>query len=115
MGSKAFVLLGLVLACIMLLMISSEVAARDLAETSSDQENGFTKDIDGVNEIVGTDGNYGGGGKGKYGGRRGGCYYGCCRRGYYGNRCRKCCSYAGEAVHVDAETDPSSQTPAGLN
>ncbi|XP_041006074.1 glycine-rich protein-like [Juglans microcarpa x Juglans regia] len=115
MGSKAFVLLGLVLACIMLLMISSEVAARDLAETSSDQENAeFTKDIDGVNGIVDTDGNYGGG-KGKYGGRRGGCYYGCCRRGYYGNRCRKCCSYAGEAVHVDAETDPSSQTTAGLN
>ncbi|KAG6662909.1 hypothetical protein CIPAW_03G275600 [Carya illinoinensis] len=74
----------------------------------------LTKDIDGVNGIVDTDGSYGGG-RGKYGGKRGGCYYGCCLRGYYGNRCRKCRSYAGEAMHVDSETDPSSQTRPGLN
>jgi hypothetical protein len=42
MGSKAFPnLLGLLLAAIVLLIISSEVAAaRDLAQTSFDQENG---------------------------------------------------------------------------
>jgi hypothetical protein len=34
MGSKAFPLLGLLLAAIVLLIISSEVAARDLAQTS---------------------------------------------------------------------------------
>jgi hypothetical protein len=38
MGSKSFLLLGLLLAIV--LLISSEVAARDLAQTSSDQKNG---------------------------------------------------------------------------
>jgi hypothetical protein len=38
MGSKAFLLLGLLLAVV--LLISSEVAARDMAQTSSDQKNG---------------------------------------------------------------------------
>jgi hypothetical protein len=41
MGSKAFPLLGPLLAAIVLLIISSEVAAaRDLAQTSFAQENG---------------------------------------------------------------------------
>jgi hypothetical protein len=40
MGSKAFPLLGLLLAAIVLLIISSEVAARDLAQTSFYQKDG---------------------------------------------------------------------------
>lgn len=47
-------------------------------------------------------GNYGGG----YPGNRGGnyCRYGCCGDRYYGS-CRKCCSYAGEAVAMQTENN----------
>ncbi|EXB78671.1 hypothetical protein L484_004036 [Morus notabilis] len=44
----------------------------------------------------------GGGGRGSGYPRRRRCYYGSCRRSYYGRECLKCCSYAGEAV--DSET-----------
>jgi hypothetical protein len=43
MGSKAFPLLGLLLAAIVLLIIASEVAARDMAQTYSNQENGIPR------------------------------------------------------------------------
>ncbi|KAL8459056.1 hypothetical protein ACS0TY_036507 [Phlomoides rotata] len=74
MGSKVIIMLGLFLA--MVVLISTQVSARDLAETSNT--------ID-----ASTDGG-GHGGHGGHGG--GGCRYGrCC--GHHGCRC---CSYAGE-------------------
>lgn len=36
-------------------------------------------------------------------GRGGGCYYGCCRRSYYGKGCARCCSHAGEAVFAGTD------------
>nr|CEG62450.1 Glycine rich protein [Cucumis sativus] len=114
MSSKAFVFLGLFLAFVLLL--SSEVAARDLAETSSKTDNEATVETNGVEDAKygrggydrgyggGHDRGYGGGrggyGRGHYGGRGG--YGG--GRGGYGRGCRygrcghKCCSYAGEVV-----------------
>ncbi|KAK4577136.1 hypothetical protein RGQ29_027587 [Quercus rubra] len=125
MGSKAFLLLALMLAIV--LLISSDVAARELAETSSNLKNAEVSTK--TNEV--DDAKYGGGyggnpGQGGYGGNHGGgyggnpghggygggghgggrCYYGCCREGYYGNGCRRCCSYAGEAVDVETEAKP---------
>ncbi|KAF3455392.1 hypothetical protein FNV43_RR00676 [Rhamnella rubrinervis] len=120
MGSKAFVFLGLLLAIVVL--ISSEVSARDLAaETSTDKEHeepnelnedgrgGYNRGRGGYPGHGGGGGGYpghggGGGGYPGHGGGGhggGGCHYGCCRRGYYGKGCSRCCSYAGEAV--DAE------------
>ncbi|XP_073275131.1 glycine-rich protein-like [Primulina huaijiensis] len=118
MGSKALVFLGLLVAMV-LLLISSEVAAGELAET--------TDAVDATQEIEATEvrdekgrGGYGGhrgghgGGRGGYGGGRGGhdrgghdggCRYGCCGRGY--SVLCKCCSYAGQPVEpdfVEAET-----------
>ncbi|XP_030928210.1 cold and drought-regulated protein CORA-like [Quercus lobata] len=135
MGSKAFLLLALMLAIV--LLISSDVAARELAETSSNLKNAEvstkTNDVDdakygghegyGGNDGGGYGGNQGGGyggnpGQGGYGGNPGHggygggghggghCYYGCCREGYNGNGCRRCCSYAGEAVDVETEAKP---------
>ncbi|XP_075485675.1 glycine-rich protein-like [Primulina tabacum] len=76
MGSKAIVFLGLLVA--MLLLISSEVAARELVEETSK-----------VTEAE----------PAQYGGGRGRrCRHGCCGRGYHGCRC---CSYAGQAVDAD--------------
>ncbi|XP_054790986.1 glycine-rich cell wall structural protein-like [Prosopis cineraria] len=53
-------------------------------------------------------GGYGGGypGRGGYGGgyRGGYCRYGCCG-GRYGGGCRRCCSYAGEAVDAQPKTE----------
>uniref|UniRef100_A0A1S4DGR2 Glycine-rich protein-like n=1 Tax=Nicotiana tabacum TaxID=4097 RepID=A0A1S4DGR2_TOBAC len=92
MGSKAFLFLGLCLAIFFL--ISSEVVAAELAETSNsmklDNENGVSIDGRSGYNDVGGDGYYGGGYK------RRGCRYGCCRKGYKG--CKRCCSYAGEAM-----------------
>nr|XP_033517363.1 glycine-rich protein isoform X4 [Nicotiana tomentosiformis] len=92
MGSKAFLFLGLCLAIFFL--ISSEVVAAELAETSNsmklDNENGVY--VDGR-------GGYGGGGY-----KRRGCRYGCCRKGY--NGCKRCCSYAGEAIDKVTEAQP---------
>ncbi|KAM3697078.1 hypothetical protein ACB098_06G087000 [Castanea mollissima] len=133
MGSKAFLWLALMLAIV--LLISSDVqAARELAETSSNLKNAEvstkTNEVDdakyGGHEGYG--GNHGGGyggnpGQGGYGGNHGGgyggnpghgggghgggrCNYGCCREGYYGNGCSRCCSYAGEAVDVENEAKP---------
>ncbi|GAA0150373.1 hypothetical protein LIER_37109 [Lithospermum erythrorhizon] len=49
-------------------------------------------------------GGHGGGGRGggRHGGGGGRCYHGCCRRDYYGHGCRRCCSYAGEAVEIES-------------
>ncbi|XP_021890154.1 glycine-rich protein-like [Carica papaya] len=112
MASKIFLLLGLSLA--ILLLISSEVAARDLAETETQQEHGeVEEETNGVEEAKypgyggypgggGYNGGYNGG-RGGYNGRRGYCRYGCCDRGYHGRGgCRRCCHYAGETV--DAQT-----------
>ncbi|XP_073145589.1 glycine-rich protein-like [Henckelia pumila] len=132
MGSKALVFVGIFVA--MLFLISSEVAARELAETTNSVDASTETEVGdqygggygsgrggygsgrggyggGRGGYGGGRGGYGGGGRGGYGGGRGGyggggrCPYGCCGgRGYY--RCR-CCSYAGEAVDpdfVEAET-----------
>ncbi|KAL9453762.1 hypothetical protein AB3S75_009382 [Citrus x aurantiifolia] len=138
MGSKLFLLLGLLMA--IALLISSEVAARDLAETSIDHNEKADKATEtheiedgrggypagggygggggryggGGGHYGGGGGHYGGGG-GHYGGGGGhggghgggGCRYGCCGRGYYGRGCR-CCTYAGEAVDTEPETEPQN-------
>ncbi|KAL8459055.1 hypothetical protein ACS0TY_036507 [Phlomoides rotata] len=83
MGSKVIIMLGLFLA--MVVLISTQVSARDLAETS----NTIDASTDGGGH-GGHGGHGGGGGHGGHGG--GGCRYGrCC--GHHGCRC---CSYAGE-------------------
>ncbi|XP_073046684.1 glycine-rich protein-like [Primulina eburnea] len=125
MGSKALVFLGFLVA--MVLLISSEVAARELAETTNSVEanqeteetevgdqygggygggrGGYGGGRGGYGGGRGGRGGYGGGGRGGYGGGRGGrCRYGCCGGGGYGGRCR-CCSYAGQAVDPDFVED----------
>ncbi|XP_050379851.1 glycine-rich protein 3 short isoform-like [Argentina anserina] len=106
MGSnKALLLLALFVALV--LVVSASTPSRDLAETSAEKENGVTTESS--NNVGGLDdakyggyqgGNGGGyqGGGGRGGGRGGRCYHGCCRRYNYGRGCRRCCSYAGEAV-----------------
>ncbi|KAJ4730142.1 Glycine rich protein [Melia azedarach] len=109
MGSKIFLLLGLLMAIV--LLISSEVAARDLAETSADlnqnaeeakETNGFDDAKDrgyGNPGYGGGRGGYGGhpgggrGGNGGYPGGRGGNggYPGGGRGGYGGGHCRYGC------------------------
>ncbi|KAK0588473.1 hypothetical protein LWI29_001469 [Acer saccharum] len=126
MGSKGFLLLGL-LAAIVLLIISSEVAARDPDETSTavkpnanDEASGSLGDAK-YGGYGGGRGGYGGGhGGGGYGGGRGGggygggrgrggygggghCRYGCCGDYYGGGGCR-CCFYPGD-VAEDAEIE----------
>ncbi|XP_075504863.1 glycine-rich protein-like isoform X2 [Primulina tabacum] len=76
MGSKALLFLGFFLATY--LLISSEVAARELAETSNTEENDETNEV-GVDQY----GGYPGGG---YGGYPGGGYGGYPGGGYGGNR-----------------------------
>ncbi|KAI9176324.1 hypothetical protein LWI28_001390 [Acer negundo] len=108
MGSKGFLLLGL-LAAIVLLIISSEVAARDLDETSTAVKPNANDETSGSLD----DAKYGGygGGRGGYGGGRDGggygggghCRYGCCGDYYGGGGCR-CCFYPGE-VAEDAEIE----------
>ncbi|CDP15147.1 unnamed protein product [Coffea canephora] len=127
MGSKAILFLCLLA---VVLMIASEVTARDLAENTNAAE----KSTNGLEESKypgggyggypgggyggypgggyggypgggygGGRGGYGGGGRGGYGGGR--CRYGCCGQGYYGCRC---CTYAGEAVDAEPETEPQN-------
>ena len=111
MGSKLFLLLGLLMA--IALLISSEVAARDLAETSIDHNEKADKATE-THEIEdgrggynrGGRGGYNGGGRGGYGHGGGHCRYGCCGHGYHGG-CR-CCTYAGEAVDTEPETEPQN-------
>ncbi|XP_058217916.1 glycine-rich protein-like [Rhododendron vialii] len=123
MGSKTFVLLGLLLAAV--LLITSEVTARDLVETSTPKET-TDQTNNGVEDAKYYGGGPGGGcngygcgrchgyGCGGPGGGSGGCHgygcsgpgggsggggycrYGCCGHGYGG--CRRCCSYEGEPV-----------------
>ncbi|XWS31033.1 hypothetical protein CRYUN_Cryun23aG0042400 [Craigia yunnanensis] len=101
MSSKAFLLLALLAAFV--LLISSVVAARDLAETSSEKNYGeVATEINGVD-----DAKYGGSGcpgwQGGYGGRYD---FGCCRSDYYGRGSRKCCSHTGQAVDAETQADP---------
>ncbi|KAJ8547053.1 hypothetical protein K7X08_010639 [Anisodus acutangulus] len=91
MGSKALLFLGLFLA--IFFMISSEVVARELAETSNYNENEV--------HVDGHGGYYGGGGHGHGGG---GCRYKCCKYSY--GSCKRCCSYAGEAMDKVTEAQP---------
>ncbi|KAA8524782.1 hypothetical protein F0562_011205 [Nyssa sinensis] len=123
MGSR--VILFLVLSLAFVLLITSEVAARELAETSTSKENTHeAEESNGIdNAKYGGYGGYPGGGNGGYpgggyggngggyGGGRGGygggyCRYSCCRRSYNGRGCSRCCSYAGEAMDAETETKP---------
>ncbi|KAL8144724.1 hypothetical protein AgCh_003065 [Apium graveolens] len=106
MGSKIFLLLGLSIA--FALLISSEVAARDLAETTSKTDG------------AGLDGGYhGGGGGGRYngggghGGGGGGRYNGGGGHGGGGGGCRhychgRCCSAVEEAALKATEVKPQN-------
>ncbi|KAK4276378.1 hypothetical protein QN277_019333 [Acacia crassicarpa] len=107
------------------LLISSEVTARDLPESSSNDaevdpmKHGEVDDAKYGDGGYPGRGGYGGGypGRGGYGGgypghggygggHRGGyCRYGCCG-GWFGGGCRRCCSYAGEAVDAETKTEP---------
>ncbi|XP_059297581.1 glycine-rich protein-like isoform X1 [Lycium ferocissimum] len=93
MGSKTFLFLGLFLA--IFFMISSEVIARELAETS----NSVKPDNENEVHVVGHGGYNGVSGDGHHG-----CHYGCCGKYKYG--CKKCCSYAGEAMDKVTEAQP---------
>ncbi|XP_059296814.1 glycine-rich protein-like isoform X2 [Lycium ferocissimum] len=130
MNSKAFLFLGLCLA--IFIMISSEVLARELTETSTTIEED-SKKSEHKNEVHEAQyggypgggypggghhgggypgggrrgGGYPGGGRGGGGGRRGGyCRYGCCRRDYHG--CYRCCSYKGEAMDKFTQAKPQN-------
>ncbi|XP_070009488.1 glycine-rich protein-like [Nicotiana sylvestris] len=108
MGSKAFLFLGLFL--VIFFLISSEVVAGELAETSNamklDNENEVHIDGRGEYNGVGGDGHHGGG-HGRVVRRRRRriiirrCRYGCCKKGYHG--CKRCCFYAGEAINKVTE------------
>ncbi|KAJ4713616.1 Glycine-rich protein [Melia azedarach] len=116
MGSKIFLLFGVSTAIFVLLLISSEVEARDLAESSptTDLKKKAKEAATVPNGIK--DGPYLGYGDppGGYGAppgggyanvpRGSGCPYGCCRGGYNGKGCT-CCSYAGQAA-VQANNQP---------
>ncbi|XP_027164452.1 glycine-rich protein DC7.1-like [Coffea eugenioides] len=110
MGSKAILLLCLLAA---VLMIASEVTARDLAENTNAAEKSTegleeSKYYGGGGRYGGGGGHYGGGG-GHYGGGGGHCYHGCCGQGYGGCRC---CTYAGEpkdAGYTEPETKPQNK------
>ncbi|KAA8524780.1 hypothetical protein F0562_011203 [Nyssa sinensis] len=116
MGSR--VILFLVLSLAFVLLITSEVAARELAETSTSKENTHeAEESNGIdNTKYGGYGGYPGGGYGGYpgggyGGGRGGyggghCRHSCCRRSDHGRGCSRCCSYAGEAMDAETETKP---------
>ncbi|MQM21426.1 hypothetical protein Taro_054465, partial [Colocasia esculenta] len=115
MACKVFIL-GLVLVAA-LLLISSEVSARELVEEAGAKEK---EAIEGSKQYGGY-GGYPGGGYGGYpGGGYGGyprgvyyppwrrpypyCRWGCCGRGWYG-RCR-CCIYPGEVPEAGVEAEP---------
>ncbi|KAB1734013.1 hypothetical protein FNE71_30315 [Klebsiella pneumoniae] len=107
MGSKIFLLLGLSIA--FALLISSEVAARDLAETTTKTEGAS---LDGHGGYHGGGGSHhgggggGGGGGGHYngggshhGGGGGGCHHYCHGR---------CCSAAEEAALEATQVEPQN-------
>ncbi|TMW85734.1 hypothetical protein EJD97_022637, partial [Solanum chilense] len=115
MGLKAFILLILVLA--IFAIVTSHVAARELAESSTTtMENTKENEVNDAKYPGGGYGGYPGGGRGGYGGYPGGgrgrggyggypgygggyCSYGCCERNYYGNGCNRCCYSKSEAMN----------------
>nr|XP_004247911.1 glycine-rich protein 3 short isoform-like [Solanum lycopersicum] len=107
MGLKLFILLTLALA--VFITLTSEVAARELVESSTNTVEINKSEMENeVNEAKfpgdGFGGGYGGfmgGGYGGYPGRwyggGGYCRFGCCRRNFYGDGgCIRCC-YPGES------------------
>nr|XP_016440117.1 PREDICTED: glycine-rich protein-like [Nicotiana tabacum] len=111
MGSKAFLFLGLCL--VIFFLISSEVVDAELVETSNsmklDNKNAIHVDGRGGYNDVGGDGHHGGGRRVVRRRRRRiiirrRCRYGCCKKGY--NGCKRCCSYAGEAMDKVTQAQP---------
>ncbi|TKY69186.1 Glycine-rich protein [Spatholobus suberectus] len=97
MGSKALLVLVMLLASVLLLLI--EVASKDVDEKFD--KNDGNLDTNGVDDMK-----YYGGWQHGWGWRRGWgggyyCPFGCCSWNYYGG-CWRCCYYPGE--HVDAHT-----------
>ncbi|KAM7495253.1 hypothetical protein LguiB_029862 [Lonicera macranthoides] len=111
MVSKAFLLLGLSIAIV--LLITSQVAAIDVPDDKTNSEaatsvnnakyGGGNGGYPGGSYGRNPGGGYGRGDQGGYG--RGYCRYGCCRSGY-GRDCRRCCNYAGEAMDVETAAKP---------
>ncbi|KAG4906249.1 hypothetical protein AAZX31_20G010700 [Glycine max] len=96
MGSKALLVLVMLLASVLLL--SAEVASKDV-DKKLDKNDG-NHDTKGVDEMK----YYGGWGSGWDRYRRGWyCPNGCCQWSYYYQTCWRCCYYPGE--HVDVRTD----------
>ncbi|MCD7464914.1 hypothetical protein HAX54_000184 [Datura stramonium] len=103
MGLKAFMLLSLGLAIFVNLTL--EVAARELAESStnfntveSTEKSAIKNEVNDAKYprggyLGGGFGGYPGGGFGGYPGRwyGGYCRYGCCQRNFYGDGCYRCC------------------------
>ncbi|XP_056177538.1 glycine-rich protein-like [Syzygium oleosum] len=128
MSSRVLILLSVLVSCV--LVISSEVSFRELAETTSKVEDATstaTTETNDVNDAkYGGYGGYQGGreypgsgsrgypGQGGHGSGRGGygqcCPYGCCgsRRRHYGGGSCRCCAYAGEAAETEPEEKPQN-------
>ncbi|OWM79776.1 glycine-rich protein-like [Punica granatum] len=107
MSSRVFLLLGLLAAIVLLL--ASDAAARDLAETTSTEKN----EENGVDDAKysdgrgGYNGQYPGGGYG--GGLAKGCRHGCCKKGKFKYaKCIKCCASAAEAAQMATEVKPQN-------
>ncbi|GAB4825234.1 hypothetical protein Ancab_008109, partial [Ancistrocladus abbreviatus] len=93
------------------LAISSEVAARDMAEKSHSEENVGRTRLDDV-KYYGNSGNPEGEslGRGGYNGPQRGhyyCRYGCCRHcSFHSYACCRCCSAPGKAAEAEIEDKP---------
>ncbi|CAI9117507.1 OLC1v1018907C1 [Oldenlandia corymbosa var. corymbosa] len=107
MSSKAIIFLVLIA---LVLLIASEVSARDLVETETNglEDSKYSRGgYPGGGYYGGGKGGYGGGRRGNGGGRGGYCRFGCCGRGYYRKGC-KCCSFPGQAVNSIPESKPEN-------
>ncbi|XP_021287632.1 glycine-rich protein-like [Herrania umbratica] len=91
MSSKTFLLLALSAAAVVL--ISSEMAAGHLAETTTDINNAEVATQTTEAEV-------------HVAIRYGGCRFGCCNIRIPGPACQRCCAYAGEEVDVVTHGDP---------
>ncbi|KAM6548438.1 hypothetical protein CsatB_020114 [Cannabis sativa] len=113
MGSKTLVYIGLLLAIV--LLICSDVAAKEQADINAAENKNVDATPNGVDDAKygGNNGGYPGNGGGgsrnggfSGGGSRGGrsrCYHSCCRWNYRRDECVRCCSYAGETVITEAK------------